>query len=501
MQFYDEVKIRVKSGQWWNWVACWRRESAVPHGWPAGWDWWNGWSVIFVASKDENTLLAYKYRKLFKAPYGENGKSRDKYWANAEDLILPVPVGTIIKDLETWEVLYSFVEDKEEWTALKWWQGWMWNIHFKDSVNQYPDFALLGEPSNEKEIVLELQLLWDVALIGSPSVWKSTIINAISNTKAKVAEYHFTTLIPNLGSVQHKDLTFNVIDIPWLIKWAADGKWLWNAFLRHILKSRIFCLVTDISRYESWISEIIELIDEIMIYSQEKLIWMDKKPLFEFEEKNWMINFKVSYDWEIILEKIIIFALNKYDLIWDEEVIQEYKKTLYTQINNFLKEKIWKTLVVKLLEHNTIVVSGYTRHWLDHWLDKVVLTLETLKSINIEKPVWKKKVIPTKMQKGRTDNYNPIVDVTIVEKQKLLETWYIDEMSYKFCKVWEVRNPDICRYVFTLPRWNQEAENRFWKNLHEKWYIVWFEENQIVKWDILKIVSYYNWLDDKYIVY
>lgn len=512
MQFYDEVKINIKSGKWWDWVACGRRESTVPHWWPSGWDGWHGWSIIFVASKDENTLLAYKYQKNFKAKYGENWKSKDKYWANSEDLTLPVPVGTIIKDANSMQVLYTFTEDKEKWTALKWWKGWLWNIHFKDSVNQYPDFALFGEPGNEKEIVLELQLLWDVALIGTPSVWKSTIINSVSNTKAKTAEYHFTTLVPNLGSVKHGDFTFNVIDIPWLIKWAADGKWLWNAFLRHILKSRIFCLVTDVSRYENWMTEITELLQEIMQYTQEKLIWVDKEPLFEFEEKYWMINFKLSYDWEVVFEKIMIFAINKYDLLNDEEILNEYKKTLFNQINIFLKQRIWKTLDVKVLDHNTIVMSGYTRFWLDNRLNKIILILENLKNLEVEAnltqssltnegdAVWEVENVQKKTSKQK-DEFEPIVDITEKEKQILLDKWYIDELGYKFCKVWEIRNVEICKYVFILPWWNQEAENWFWKHLHERWYVSRLEENKISKWDILKIVSYYSWTDDRYIVY
>ena len=123
-------------------------------------------------------------------------------------------------------------------------------MHFKDAVHQYPTFCLLGEPGNKKEIVLELQLLADVALIGTPSVGKTSIINSISNTKAKVADYPFTTLIPNLGSVTVQDMHFNVIDIPGLIKGAAEGRGLGNAFLRHILKARAFCFIGDISRYD-----------------------------------------------------------------------------------------------------------------------------------------------------------------------------------------------------------------------------------------------------------
>jgi len=169
-------------------------------------------------------LQAYRYKTVFKALPGEPGRSRDQYGANAENLVLKVPIGTLIRDKESNEILYTFSKDKEQWKVVLGGVGGIGNIHFKDSVHQYPTFCLLGEPGHKKEIVLELQLLADVALIGTPSVGKTSLINSISNTKAKVADYPFTTLIPNLGSVTVQDLHFNVIDIPGLIKGAAEGK-------------------------------------------------------------------------------------------------------------------------------------------------------------------------------------------------------------------------------------------------------------------------------------
>ena len=250
MQFYDEVKIHIQSGQWWNWIASWRRESGIPFGWPDGGDWWKWWNIKITSVKDENTLLPYKYIKNYKAQNWEPGRTKDQYWANWKDKTLIVPIWTIIKDTNTGDILYHFTKDKESRIALEGWEGWRWNIHFKTPVLQYPTFAMLWEPWHEREITLELQLLWDVALIGSPSVWKTSIINFVSHTKWKVAEYPFTTLIPNLWSVQTNNHNFNIIDIPWIIKWASDWKWLWNQFLRHIIKSRIFCFVCDIARYE-----------------------------------------------------------------------------------------------------------------------------------------------------------------------------------------------------------------------------------------------------------
>ena len=157
----------------------------------------------------------------------------------------------MIKDTATGKLLAQMEFDGEKKVLLQGGAGGFGNIHFKDSINQYPNFYLLGEPGQKKEITLELQLLADVALIGTPSVGKSSLINCMADVKAKVADYPFTTLIPNLGSVSVGDYRFNVIDIPGLIEGASKGKGLGNQFLRHILKAKIFALVTDLSRFET----------------------------------------------------------------------------------------------------------------------------------------------------------------------------------------------------------------------------------------------------------
>ncbi len=210
-------------------------------------------------------------------------------------------------------------------------------MHFKDAVHQYPSFCLLGEPGNKRTIVLELQLLADVALIGTPSVGKTSLINSISNTKAKVADYPFTTLIPNLGSVTVQKTNFNVIDIPGLIKGAAEGKGLGNAFLRHILKARVFCLMADISRYDKGITEIPELLDEICAYVHNKLGGLDKKVEIQIREDNGFITLYAYEEGELIIEKRMIFLINKYDLINDQEILKEYQQQLIKEILKFFK--------------------------------------------------------------------------------------------------------------------------------------------------------------------
>lgn len=490
MQFYDEVKITIQSGKWWDGIATGRREAWVPYWWPAGGDGGKWWSIIFRASKDENTLLTYKYKKIFKAKPWFPGRSKDQYGANAEDIVLLVPIGTLIKD-NTGKALYVFSKDQEEWTALKGGEWWLGNIHFKDAIHQYPDFFLMWEPWQEKELILELQLLADVALIWSPSVWKSSLINTISHAKAKVADYPFTTLIPNLGCVQADDLTFNVIDIPGLIKGAADGKWLWNAFLRHVLKAKIFCLVSDCARYETGIQEIIDIFDEIITYIKDKF----DNPTITIEEDKSMITLFAKQDNEIILEKRIIFLINKYDLINDEEILNEEMYLLHkNMLAYFKKNKLSKKIDKDILEKYTFFVSAATHHGIDERLDNMIPMLKSTKDEEVYH-------IPEHNIEEKYEDEINIKNISTEEKDHLIEEWYIEEIQRKYAEVREIYDEELCKLVRMIPWWNEEAEQRFWWLLEKKWIIQIFDTHWIRKWDILKIKSYYTNKDDRYILY
>jgi len=490
MQFYDEVKITIQSWKWWDWIATGRREAWVPYGWPAGGNGWKWWSIIFRSSKDENTLLPYRFKKIFKAKPGFPGRSKDQYGANAEDIVLMLPIWTLIKDTN-WNILHVFSKDQEERTAIKWWEWWVWNMHFKDSVHQYPDFFLMWEPWQEKELVLELQLLADVALIGSPSVWKSSLINTISHAKARVANYPFTTLIPNLGCVQADDLTFNVIDIPGLIKWAAEGKWLWNAFLRHILKAKVFCMISDCSRYESWIQEIIDIFDEIISYIKEKF----ENPEIEIEERDGMITIFAKRDDEIILEKRIIFAINKFDLINDEEIMNEEMHLLHDNILSYFKtKKIAKKITKKLLEKHTFYLSAATHYWIQERVNNIIPMLKNTKDEEVYH-------IPEYSKQEFSEEETSIKNISAEKKDALIEQWYIEEAQAKYNEVWEIADAELCKLVWMIPRWNEEAEQWFWWTLWNKWMLQIFDSKGIRKWDVLKIKSYYTNKDDRYILY
>jgi len=490
MQFYDEVTIEISSGRGWNGISSGRREAKMAFGWPDGWDGGNGWDLIFCASKNENTLLPYKYKKIFKAHNWEDGRTKDQYGANWEHLTLIVPVGTLIKD-KNGNILWHLIKDGEVWTALKWWEGWKWNIHFKNSVNQFPTFAILWEPWHYKEVVLELQLLADVALIWSPSVWKSSLINSISHTKAKVADYPFTTIVPNLWSIKVGSHHFNMIDIPWLISWAAEGKWLGNAFLRHILKARIFCFVADLGRFDQWLNEVPDLFDEIIKYIYTKI---DEDVEIKIYKENKDIIMEVKQDSEPILNKKIIFAMNKYDLVNDDEIIWEYKTQFLKNLNKFLKEKLSFEIDKDCFNHNCFVVSAATHFGLEDWTKNMVTILQ---NTDLEEHAFHS----DEELEFKEWEIEMIQDITDHEKNKLLEQWYIDKINSQFAKIWEIDNPEVCKMVFTLMRWNHEAEIRFWKSMSEKWFVSEFEKNWIRKGDVLKIKSYYETENDKYIMY
>ncbi len=493
-QFYDEVTINIESWRGGNGIVAARREAKVPFWWPAGGNWGNWGSIIFVASKDENTLLPYRYKKNFKAKSWESGKTKDQYGSNAGHTYLTVPVGTIIKDAKSWTILYQLTEDKQERVALPWGEWWKWNIYFKDAVNQYPNFALYGEPGQKKEVTLELQLLADIALIGTPSVGKTSIINTISHTKAKVASYPFTTLIPNLGSINVGDYNFNMIDIPWLIEGSAEGKGLGNAFLRHILKSRIFCFVLDASRFDTGIQEFWQLLEEIFEYIQQR--WPgDKKAKTHctlVDDKSWHIYIEAKRGKTIFLKKAILIAINKYDIINDQELMQEYITATYAHINETCKKEKIKIIPKEIREKNTFVISAFTHYGIEKRLERITKTLREIPTDfteNIQRFIVKE------------EKALSIQEVTKKEKAFLIQEWYIDTVQSKYSKVREVNDKVVAKLVYMLPWGNDEGEMRFWKTLDQMNILDTWNQQGIQKWDIIKIISHYEWVDNRYILY
>jgi GTPase len=247
MKFVDQVRIHVKAGDGGNGAVAFRREKYVERGGPSGGDGGQGGSVVFVADENLTTLLDYRYQQHHRAKSGEHGMGSDMNGRSAPDLVLGVPVGTIIKDEATGEVLADLSEKGQRFIAARGGRGGLGNMNFATSTRQAPRFAQDGKAGEERALVLELKLLADVGLVGFPNAGKSTLISRVSRARPKIADYPFTTLVPNLGLVQYRDeRSFVMADIPGLIEGASEGAGLGHQFLRHVERCRVLIHVIDL---------------------------------------------------------------------------------------------------------------------------------------------------------------------------------------------------------------------------------------------------------------
>ena len=271
--FIDNVKVYLKAGDGGNGAVAFHREKYVAAGGPDGGDGGHGGNIIFRVDEGANTLLAFRYKRKFIAENGGNGSGNKFHGKTGEDVIVLVPRGTLIKDVETGKVIHDMSEDDgADYICCKGGRGGWGNRHFATATRQVPMFAKNGTKCQEKEVILELKMLADVGLIGMPSVGKSSILSVISSAKPKIADYHFTTLSPNLGVVSTGgESGFVVADIPGLIEGASDGAGLGHAFLRHVDRCRLLLHVVDISCFEGRnpIDDIITINRELERYSPE----------------------------------------------------------------------------------------------------------------------------------------------------------------------------------------------------------------------------------------
>ena len=302
--FTDYAKIYVTAGKGGNGAVSFRREKYIAAGGPDGGDGGKGGDVYFEVDPDSNTLVDFRYKKKFKAENGNNGEGSHKYGKSGADLYIKVPIGTMIKDATTGEVLADLSESGQKELVLHGGRGGKGNSHFATSTRQAPRFSQAGEEGEEKELILELKLLADVGLIGFPSVGKSTILSVVTAATPKIADYHFTTLEPNLGVVKSEyGDSFVIADIPGLIEGASEGTGLGIQFLRHIERTRLLLHVIDVSGSEG------------------------RNPVEDF----YIINRELEkYSKKLAKRKQIIVA-NKIDSMQDE--------TLYKDLEKLAKEK------------------------------------------------------------------------------------------------------------------------------------------------------------------
>ena len=336
--FTDYVKIIVKSGDGGNGAISFRREKYVAAGGPDGGDGGKGGDVYFFVDADSNTLVDFRFKKKFKAENGSNGEGNHRYGKSGEDLHIGVPAGTIIKDAETNQVLADLSEKGQEELILPGGQGGKGNSHFATSTRQVPNFAQGGEKGIEKELILELKLLADVGLVGFPNVGKSTFLSRTTSATPKIANYHFTTLEPNLGVVKSEyGDSFVIADIPGIIEGASEGVGLGLEFLRHIERTRLLLHVIDVSGTEG------------------------RNPVEDFNTINEELK---KYSEKLAGRKQIIVA-NKSDVMQDEK--------LYNELEKMAKEKnieIYK-------------ISAVTGEGVEELLNHVSEVLKTLPKENI----------------------------------------------------------------------------------------------------------------------
>tara|TARA_Y100001956_G_C4109750_1_gene181815 strand:+ start:215 stop:1204 length:990 start_codon:yes stop_codon:yes gene_type:complete len=288
--FIDYVKIYFRSGSGGSGSVHFRREKHVPKGGPDGGDGGRGGHIILRGNRNMWTLLHLKYRKHIFADNGENGGGAGSSGSQGEDIILEVPLGTVAKDAETGERILEITEEGEEKIMLEGGKGGLGNIHFKTATNQAPRYAQPGVPGIETAIVLELKLLADVGLVGFPNAGKSTLLSVISEAKPKIADYAFTTLVPNLGVVAYRDMkSFVMADIPGIIEGAAEGKGLGIRFLRHIERNSVLLFMVPADTAEI-AKEFTILLKELEKYNpelldKERLLAITKSDLIDDELK------------------------------------------------------------------------------------------------------------------------------------------------------------------------------------------------------------------------
>jgi GTPase len=246
MRFIDEAKIKVMAGHGGPGSVSFRRETFAPRGGPDGGDGGDGGDVIFISSAQLGTLQDFRFKRTYQAPSGMHGSGANKAGRDGENITIHVPVGTVIRDTETQEILFDFTEHDQTWIACTGGRGGKGNAHFATSTHQAPKFAQPGEEGTSRELTLELKLLADVGIIGFPNAGKSTLISRMSAARPKIADYPFTTLTPNLGVVSLPDFqTFVVADIPGLVEGAHRGVGLGHKFLKHIERTRLFVHLLD----------------------------------------------------------------------------------------------------------------------------------------------------------------------------------------------------------------------------------------------------------------
>ncbi|MEC2076770.1 GTPase ObgE [Metabacillus fastidiosus] len=358
--FVDQVKVYVKGGDGGNGMVAFRREKYVPKGGPAGGDGGKGADVIFEVEEGLRTLMDFRYQRHFKAPRGEHGMSKNQHGKNAEPMVVKVPPGTVVTDDDTKQVIADLTEHGQRAVIAHGGRGGRGNSRFATPANPAPELSENGEPGIERYVSLELKVLADVGLVGFPSVGKSTLLSVVSSAKPKIAEYHFTTLVPNLGVVETEDgRSFAMADLPGLIEGAHSGVGLGHQFLRHIERTRVIVHVIDMSAlegrdpYEDYVTINEELKEyNLRLTERPQIIVANKMDMPEAEENLAEFKEKLNEDLKIFpisaltregLRELLFEIADQLENtpefpLFDEEAVPEEHRVMYqfeTEAPNF----------------------------------------------------------------------------------------------------------------------------------------------------------------------
>lgn len=389
--FIDEVKISVTAWKWWDWVVTWRREKYIPKWWPRWWNGWNGWNVYIQTTSNLNTLSEFRNKKVLKAQDWQKWWTNLMKWATWEDLIIFVPVWTIVKDSDTWETIVDLSENNLKYLLASWWRWWYGNAHFVSSTRQAPWFAELWDIWESKNISLELKLVADIWIIWIPSAWKSSLVWTITNVKPKIWDYPFTTITPNLWVLEHKGKTLVIEDVPWLIPWASQWKWLWIEFLRHIERTKVLLHLLDLYRLDNVIQDYENIRYELWAFSD---LLKDK-------------------------EEIVVFS--KWDLLDDE-----------------MKEFIKKEFLSKYKKDKVFIISSATWEWIKELKDFLIDNYTTSLSYNDE-------------IKFLNQSDLKIIDLKEEDDPREVNLEYI--WDYRFVASWKRLNQIVRMTDFSNPEW------------------------------------------------
>jgi len=394
MKFIDEATIRVYAGDGGNGIASFRREKFEPMGGPNGGDGGRGGSIYFESDENINTLIDFRFVKNYRAKRGENGRSAECYGAKGDDLVLKVPVGTVISEKQTGAIIADLNQHNKRCLVAKGGKGGLGNVHFKSSINRAPRQCTNGEPGEEFELYLELKVLADVGLLGMPNAGKSSFIRAISAAKPKVADYPFTTLVPNLGVVRlSNERSFVMADIPGLIPGAADGAGLGIRFLKHLSRSRVLLHLVDIAPYDG--SDPAESAHAII----EEL---EKFSAVLAQKERWLVLNKVDMLPQQDVDKICNELLGK--LKWQSKVFK------ISALNKAGTKELCDAVMTLIEDRNSRIIEDESFR-LHEEEQQQQMDYEIRRSIERSRALWREKRKEQKGQKGwDEDDYDVEVE-------------------------------------------------------------------------------------------